>query len=219
MTEKVLLGKLRSKIGNPPTTEVTLAELQSHVADALDWLAETLRFRVVTDEQAILLVEDQREYPLPTQMIRLIWAEWNTNRLTPTSTYRNEREGSNWRSVSSANPSEYAIEGRNLLLIPPPSDDAISTAGTIALRYIAAPDEMGPDGDASLWQSEYQLVIHKAAIRWLQEHPSQENALRIQEYKTELEELLGPAKRRRMNPHDNYQPGMAVSTNRQGAAR
>lgn len=220
MTDKQLLGNLRELIGNPATTETNDKQLLSHVNASLAWMAEVLRYRIVTDEQAIALVASQRAYPLPSQFSRMLWAEWSDTRLEPTSTFRTEKQGTDWRSTTAADVlTEYAIEGREVIFIPPPSSDAVSTDGYVAMRYIAAPEDIGPDGSGGLWELDYQIVLYKAAIRWLRSHPSDVNIARLQGYKEELGELVGAAKRRRMNPHETYQPGLLVSVTRQGAAR
>jgi hypothetical protein len=202
MTDRALLGNLRELIGNPATTETNDKQLLSHINASLAWMAETLRYRIVTDEQAIALVASQRAYPLPSQFSRMLWCEWNDTRLEPTSTFRSEKLGTDWRTIAAADVlTEYAIEGREIIFIPPPSSAAVSAAGTVAMRYIAAPEELGADGDAGLWELDYQVVLYKAAIRWLRSHPSDTHLAMIQGYKEELAELVGAAKRRRMNPH------------------
>jgi hypothetical protein len=219
MTDKTLLAELRELIGNSSVNETNNRQLLSHLNAALAWFAEVMRHHVVTDEHAIALVEDQRAYPLPNTLSRLLWVEHNSIRLEPTSTFQHEQQGGNWRTVASASPSQYAIEGRELILIPPPDDDAIEDDGYLAMRYIAAPEELGADGSAGLSELDYQIVLYKAAIRWLRSHPSDINRAMVVEYKEELNELVGAAKRRQMNPHETFQPNMAISVTRQGAAR
>lgn len=181
---------------------------------SLVWLASELQVDINEDD-AIPLVADQFAYTLPRNLAWMIWVELNGNLLTPTSTFAMNLNTSNvvtggftsWRSAPSGTPVQYAIEGRDLILNPPPSSGFVATTKTLRWRWIGASDEgWQMDGTPQLSDMDQQLVRYDSAIGWLSAHPSQDNQARIQAYTAEIQRRLPAAKQRWSNPSLGFYP-------------
>jgi len=205
-------------IGNPDENDVTNRQLDSHIFPALEWMASELKYSIRTEEN-LILESGVREYPLPDNFAYSIWFEWNTNKLVPSTTYRWERIGTDWRDINASNPAEYAIQGRNIILVPPPSASAISTDSSLAYRYITSSPGMDAGGTPGLGDLDQQLVLYRAAIRYCRSHPTDTNLARVSEYRDELGDLIPAAKRRAENLIEDYYPSIQVHNERFGGAR
>lgn len=221
MTEARLLAELREAIGRPTVNEVDDLRLsESYVEPAYDWLAGELGFSVKEDDVAIALTAGVSEYPLTTNILSVIWVKWNTTRLTPASLVSRDRDQSDWQALTSGTPSEYAIQGRKLVILPPPSASAITTSGYLSMRSLTTPDTMGSDGPQDLSNLDQWLIVDEAAIRWCQQNTSQENLARVAMYEKRRDERLKSAKRRWANQTEHYRSGFKVDTShRQSTAR
>lgn len=196
-------------------------DLDIFIMPSLVWLASELQVDVNEDD-AIPLVADQLEYVLPRNLAWMIWVEYNGNLLRPTSTYAMNLNTSNtavagstsWRSAASGTPIQYAIEGRSLILNPPPSAASIVTTPTMRWRWIGASDEgWQMEGTPQLSDMDQQLVRYDAAIGYLSAHPTPENAQRIQAYTAEIQRRLPAAKQRWANPNMSFYPTFSPETN------
>lgn len=219
MTQDQLRAELRELIGNPNVTTVNAKQLDSHLIAALEYAASELDFNIVTDANVIGFVADQSEYPLPKSFAKMVWVESDSVRLTATSTYKLEKEGTNYRTSASGTPQNYAIEAGILIFNPPPSSDYITDTASPVIRYIASQNDLPADGVFGLSDLDEQVVLYKAAIRYLRSHPSDENQARIAGYQEELRELIRSAKRRALNPDETFSPNFFVDSQRNGAAR
>lgn len=149
-----------------------------------------------------------------------MWVEINGNQLRATSTWGIDLNttnvstgGGSWRSAPSGTPTQFAIEGRDLILNPPPSAAFVATTKTMRWRWIGASDEgWQMDGTPQLSDMDQQLVRYDAAIGWLSAHPSQENQARIQAYTAEIQRRLPAAKQRWSNPNLGYYPIFSPDT-------
>lgn len=213
-------GRIRRYIGGAEVNTVTSEALEEFIDGAMFWLAGELEdFEIVETSQAIALVAEQRDYPLPLDCSEMILVEWNSNRLMPGSHSEWDRNGTQWRTSEEGNPSEYSVEGRRLWLNPPPSSDAVTADGTLTLRYIAAPGEMGASGPVQLPPLAHDLLCWEAACRWLGTHPSDENAARLQFCQQQIARLLPQARRQSQSPVQEHAPRWHPATYRRGAAR
>jgi hypothetical protein len=159
-------------------------------------------------------------------MAWLIWVEYNHFILKPTSTYAMNLNTTNvstgvtpWRSAASGTPTQYAVEGRNLILNPPPS--AASIAGSagqagvtnIRWRWIGSSDDgLEVTGTPELSDMDQQLVRYDAAIGWLSAHPTPENSQRIAAYTAEIQRRLPAAKQRWAAPLTSFYPSFSPET-------
>lgn len=209
MTTLEMYANLRELIGAPSKEEVSNQRLQANLIPALDWLAQKLRYLIKEDDYGIQLVASQIAYQLPSDLLWIIWVSWNSNRLTPSSQYRWDRDTENFRSAPASTPDEYAVQANQLLLLPPASASAIITAGYLKLRYIAGVSKLEAGGPVELFDSDCWLALWKAAIRYLIVRPSEENQARVQAYQEQINEALPMAIARNAEQSDSYWPGFA----------
>ncbi len=218
MTSQQIIARLRTLIGNPNNREVPDRDLAGYIATSLTWLAEELKWDIRTDEN-IGIAADQLETPLPPDFTFMIWIEWNDVRLTPSSPWELDREG-NWRSQASGTPSRWAIQGRTLILNPPPDATSITTDGSLSWRYIGSGGTLTSVGVPGLSDLDIQLLCYDAAIDWATVHTTPENQARVQAYTAQVARRLPPAKRRWENATSTYSPQIRPDTTmRTGSAR
>lgn len=212
MTAAELRGMVRQYCGNPSVNQVPDRELDNYIRPALVWLANSLKWvEVITDNQ-IALVAGQAEYPLPRGFAWLVWVEVGTQLLTPTTTYALNAFGGDWRQTPNAPPTQYAVEGRSLILNPAPDAGTVASYPVFAWRYIGTGDDLVASGTPELSDMDQQLVYTQAAIEWLGVHPSDENQIRIQNYGSRIETLLPIAKQRWENAITTLYPTFSPET-------
>src|SRR6185437_3777960 len=119
-SQQELVSRLRVQIGKPSPDQVQNAELLDVLESGLEWAAERWRHVIRTDLLSLELAADQMEYDLPDNVLQLIWLEWNSIRLKPDAVYRWDRDGIDWRGTPAGNPNSYALQGRTIILNPPP---------------------------------------------------------------------------------------------------
>jgi len=209
---------IRALIGNPDPNEVTDRELDKHIIPALEWMVAKLKYTIETEEH-LPLVADQQEYIIPRDAAWIIWVEWDFNKLTPSTHYRWERQGIIWRNQASGVPTEFAIQGRRIILLPPPSSSAVSTNPWLIMRYINSTPGLDASGTPQLSDLDQQLVLYRAAVRYLRAHPSDENMARIQGYNDEINDLIPAARDRARQWAEDYYPHMWPHSDRFRGAR
>jgi hypothetical protein len=219
MTEVQLYSDLRELIGGMSVNEVSNRQLRKYLIPASEWLADQLKYSVATDELAIALVADQIDYPLPEAVGWIIWVEWSTNKLDPNTTFGWEHDGLDWRDATSGSPTSFAIEGRKLLLNPPPSATAITTDGFLSMRYFSNSPGINPGGPVALSALDQQVLCLEAAERYLGLHPTEENSARLAYVNRKKTELMKGALARAHNPIEDFQEVTRVKTRRRGGAR
>lgn len=220
MTEDQIYFHLRERIGNPDKNQANNRQLLAYVSDALDWMADQLKYQVLTDTTSLLLVAGQQEYLIPDSVAWFVWLEWNTNRITPATTQKWDRDGTDWRNASPSQPLQYAIQGRNLILLPAPDSSTVTTQPYLTFRYIATAAPMSASGPLSLCEMDQFIAVYKAAVLYLTAHPSDTSQELIQGYQAELAERVPRAKRRLGNPIRDYRGRLHVdTTGRWGPAR
>jgi len=219
MNGKELLSELRERIGNPNVNEVSNPQLERYLASALSWLASELDYVVRTETQMIQVTAEQQEYPLPGDFMSMIFVEWDGNRVLPTSTYSMDRDGTLWRGATGANLAQYAIQGRKLILQPPPSSGAVTADSLLTLRYIADSPGVQVSGTPDLSDTDQRLALWEAAYQYLIVHPSETNAARAHSCAVQVQRLLPNAKRRATLPIQDFSPSFRFRSPRQGVAR
>lgn len=201
---------LRQRIGNPTINDVPNHQLASVLEGVLETLAQRWRSVIRTDEHSLDLAEDQSEYPLPQDFAWLLWVEHNEKKLEPSSTFKWDRDGIDWRHAESATPREYALQGRSIILYPPPDDDAITDDGAMTFRYVATEPEVTDSGVEAFGDADMWVAIWWAAVTWLGLHPGdtpekmQSRLLVAQAADRELNLMLPDADRRHENPSQEY---------------
>lgn len=184
----------------------------------MNWLAAHLQFRV-KEETTIGLETGIRSYRLPNDCLWVVALSWNGDKLTPNSTYRWDRDGTDWRATDTSSVlSEFAISGRQIILHPSPAAGAITTSAFLTLRYLAGASVENEDAlelsDLGAW-----AAIYKSAILYLRSHPTEENLAMIDGYLEELADFLLHAKRQSLEAIRDYAPSFRPVTGRWGGAR
>jgi hypothetical protein len=217
-----ILANVREQCGKLTLDQVSDADLHRQVKRAFNWAADRWQSLFATQDYGVLLVEDQFRYPLPPNFLHLVLVEHNNERLTPASVHQWQRDGVDYRNATSGTPRQFAVQGRQLLLYPPPSDDAITDDGFVALNYVRSlvgaelPDWADLDLD---------VVEYKAAVYWLGVNPGRDEPTQkargvlLQTNQAFLEERLIQADRRQANAIQDFNPGSAVWSRRSGGAR
>ncbi len=217
MTAAQIRGELRRLLG-VRANEVPDRELDSFLIPALDWLASELKFDIVTDEN-IGITAGQADVSLPSDFMVMLWVEWNGNRLTTDSVTDFDRTG-NWRTATSGVPSLWGIQGRTLVLNPPPDAASVTTDATLSWRYMGCGQRLTEAGVPGLSDSDLLLVRYDSAIGWLSAHPTSENQAKIQAFTAQIARRLPAAKRRWENATLRYHPTIRpLTTDRFGGAR
>lgn len=218
MNQAELYAELRERIGNPEPNEVSNRQLDSYLGFALQWLAGKLK-HIIRDSD-IALQADVYDYPLAENVLWVDWITWNGTKLTPNSVDGWDRDGTDWRTATSAQPSEFAIQGRRIVLYPPPSSTAITTAGILRMRTMGCgerpTDHSGPPG---LSQADQLLIVYRGGIDWCRSHPSEENNARKIGFAEMIAEELPDAIKRHDNPIDDFRPEFEPHISRLGPAR
>jgi hypothetical protein len=238
-----LIGKLRRRVGNPTQNEVPDRELQETLSSSLEWLAGYLRFCQVTDLD-IPLVSSQMEYTIPRDCLYMSWVQIGQNLLQPTSTWainsgavttQTAQQSRSWLTATPSTPTRYAIEGRELILNPPPSATFVAATPFMSWRYIGTDSiwteqsevGMGVNGSPGLSALDEDLVMYYAASEWLgmrlvNVKPDQLPPIQAQiaELKDQISRRLPEAKRRWEARISDYLPTARPDTSgRMYAAR
>lgn len=221
MTLAQLAGEMRVLINNPPQNRVSDRDLMSFLIPSVQWLAGHLKFDIRTDNN-IGLVAEQREYPLPPDLLYFVWVQvngaildpttvWDLNSGGSTTTPNLAQSGQTWMTVPSGTPLRYAVQGRQLVLYPPASATFVATTPVMSWRYLSmgawftTDGSVGltPQGIPSLTDLDLQVVRWEAAKNWLGSHmlglpPDQVQSIQatIMEYEKSIAARLPECKRR-----------------------
>lgn len=221
MNQAQLYSEYRRLIGSPSVDQVSNRELSDYLVSGLDWLANLSDFPLTTDERSLVLVAGVGVYPLPSDLQQLIWIEYNGRRLDAATTWAWERDGVDYRGATAATPTAYAVLGQELILYPPPSEDAVSAVTSCPFRYIASQQGISPSGTRQLGDGDQRLFLLQAAIEWWILHPGEkgEGKQKAVDLKVLRDERLQEARPRWAAPVAGYTPQIRVRTRRMGAAR
>jgi hypothetical protein len=217
-----ILANVREQCGKLTLDQVSDEDLHRQVKRAFHWACDRWQTLFTTQPQAVALTEDGFRYPVPENFLHMVLVEHNGKRLTPSSVHQWQRDGADYRNAASGYPQEFAIQGRQLLIYPPPSEDALDDDGFLTLNYVRCtvgaelPDWADLDLDA---------VEYKAAVYWLGVNPGKDEVTQktrsvlLQTNSAFLEERLVQADRRHANAIQDFYPGAAVWSRRSGGAR
>lgn len=167
MLNETQLGEyFRALCGGPTVNDLPKHTIGIHLASGLDTLMDALEASRETDAYSFALVVDQFEYPLPSDVHQVTWITWNDQPLTLGTTDDWIRQSRNWRTATSGTPSDIAIDGRTFLLYPPPSSDAITTAGVVVYRFLRE-YRVTPAGIPGLPDADARLAVMLGALEWM----------------------------------------------------
>jgi hypothetical protein len=223
MTEATIYGEVRELIGAPSVNDVSNRKISSSLNYALTWMAGELEFTIVTDDLTMALTAEQQDYPLPSDFLTLLWCEHNGKRLEPLGLSGEDRDLHDWRGAESGSPTQFAIRGRRLYLLPKPDASAVSDDGFLTFSYIGCPKPMGPQGPQGLSDEDQWLLIHKAALHYCGKYPTDATVTRIPLYQSEVDDLLTKARGRwtaqGAGAAKHHAPTWTPFTGRTGGAR
>lgn len=219
MTRASIRNLFRQNVGRPPKNQLEDSEVDDFLNSGMEWLAgEITDFHVRTDEVGLSLVAGQSEYTLPSDVLEIIWIEWNGNRLESRSTWEWRQLNTDYRGATSSNPTEFAIEGRTLILYPPPASTSITTAPYLVYRAIVSP-ALTAAGIVGLSEPDQRVVAYRAAWEYLLTHPSEANAALAKGIGSLLSDTLPQAQRRAADVAQDHGPRLFPVTNRWGGVR
>jgi hypothetical protein len=196
MTRSELRDLVRQSIGRPPKNQVEDSEIDAYFNSGLTFLAGELDYRVRIDSLSLVLTAEQRRYPLPDDVLEIVWVEWNSNRLESRSIWEWDRLGTDYVDGTSGNPLEFAVQGRELILFPPPDTGAVETAGSLVYCYLSTGEGITPAGVVGLSDADQRVAAYRAAWEWLLTHPTEQNAALAQGVGSLLRDGLPQALRR-----------------------
>lgn len=220
MNEIEMYATLRDLIGNPKIDAVPNRQLLIYMTSGLERLAERLEYEVVDDSASVTFLAGTYTYSVPQTMLQLIHVEWNGGKLLPSSIYEWDRTGKDWRNVSANFPTEYAVQGRELIFYPKPSAAAVTADSAPTLRYIKATPGMTTSGPTGLGDGDHRLACLEAAIEYCVAKINEDGmAARAQALSVRAAERWRDAMNRAHRPIKTHSPEIRVRTNRRGAAR
>lgn len=219
MTQREVLSELRRLIGNPNLTETSDRDLIPYVASAADWFVTETKNLYDTTTTAVALVSDQREYPLTDDIGWILFVEWNSLKLTPSSQLTWNLLGTSYRTSASANPSEFAVYDRFLILQPPPSSSAVTTDGYLTVRSIVTAGPLTAGGIRGIADFDMRVVLYEAAYEYLSLHPSEQSQAQATFCLGQIQRLLPAAKERAERPAEDLAAAFVPQVRRQGGAR
>lgn len=199
-----LYADLRSMIGDPPEARVTRRTLRRSLQRAVDWVASQCEYKR-TDTTTFALVADQYEYTLPTDVLQVQEVMWDGKQLDFASIEEWRRDRLEWRTATSSNPTEVAVDGRQLFLYPPPSAAAVSADANLTLRYMAATFELTDTGVPGFGADAMQLVVYVAAREYMALN-NMDGRFNIQSVTDFIAERLTDLKERAARQLADYQP-------------
>lgn len=223
-----LRSEFRKRIGNPDVREAPDRDLDSFLQRAWEWVAGELDLSVTTDTSTLALTADTMELALPSDLLIILFVEWNGVRLKGSSVFEWDRAGVDWRGAASVDTlREYAVQGRKLILYPPPSSDAVTTDSAMTVRYYTQGAALASSSAAapSLGEGDQMLVVERAAWQWNMLRAGEPKPLgtaamsRAQANQASLAQLMIQAKRRWQIQVIDAQPGITFRTRRTGAPR
>ena len=96
MQELEFYSGIRELLGDLDPNEYTNRKLQFYATTALEQLAAELEY-LIREGELIGLVADATTYPLPEDLLSIIWLSYGNLPLDPASTWLWDRDGTTWR--------------------------------------------------------------------------------------------------------------------------
>lgn len=159
MQLSVLRTKLRSRIGNPDTTDVPDVDLTAHINSAYRDIADRFRFHAVRKICTFPTVSGTKDYGLPADLSVILNArdETSGSKLSKTD-YSDDAWQESENDDVDGIPESY-IRMRNFIRIEPTPDGVY----TIRLFYKAGVVDLAADADAPILPDSWHEGILKLA--------------------------------------------------------
>jgi hypothetical protein len=202
LTETELHEYMRALCGGPTVNELPRHILNLHLRSGLDLAMDALDASRETDPYSFALEEDVYEYPVPADVHQVEWITWNGTPLTLGTTDDWIRQNRDWRNATSSTPTDIAIDGRTFVLFPPPSADAIDTAGFVVYRFLRE-YRITPAGIPGLPDADARLAVMLGALEWMGANNADgRHDRRIASLNGVVKQRLGDAASRAIQPLD-----------------
>jgi hypothetical protein len=195
------------------------SRLLENILPALNVLAAELDYVIVDDADIMGLTANQAAMALPEDLAFILSVDWNSTTLTPNSMYAWERDNTTWRETTAGSPSEYVVQGRMLILNPPPSSTAVTTDPYLRLRYIASSPGMTATGTPGLSALDQELVVLEASVRYCYTHPNERTLARVVGLEKLRDRAMAGARRRAQRAVRGFHPRFGVHVTRDPGAR
>lgn len=181
MTEAEGRTLLRNLITEHDTAIVSDDDLDLYLDRGQEATNALIRYHQ-TDDTSISTASGTQEYTVPTDVLDIVWVEWNATMLKRTDQADLRRRGIDFRDVAAAAPEEYYLHGRKIGLYPKPN--AIQT---LRIRYVSTPAAYTDSAFAQLATQDHRLVVLYAAHLWLTAHGLDSNFGRAERFRQQFE--------------------------------
>lgn len=219
MTDLELYANIRELLGDPPPDRLSQRKLQVYVISALEWFAGECKY-LVKEDNCLTLVTGQVSYPLPPNVLSVIWLSYNNVKIPPSSTWTWDRDGLRWRAATNQGPPQgYAVQGREVLLNPAPDAGTVAANPVIRMRWFAGPSTAEAENQVGMSELDSQIIVWQAAALYCMSHRSEENDGRKADYENWVQAMLPQAKARAFHPIEDFDPQWRPKTARTGGAR
>ncbi len=185
---------------------------------------------IVVLDQDIPMQANEPRIELPRDLLYMMWVQLSNTLLTPTSTYainsgavttQTSQTSGSWLTATPGLPNRYAIEGRELILNPPPTAAVIAQTPFLTWRYMGTGTVwteqseigLGVGGQPGLSALDEDLLMYYAAQEWISGRLINMKAEQLPAAQAQIAELekqiarrLPEAKRRWMTRIDDYLP-------------
>lgn len=153
--------------GVAETTVSDRAIVDVHLANGVRMAAAAVGLTRRTDTTQFALQAGVFEYALPSSFMQIQEVMWNSQHVAYTSIEEWRRAHVNWRTPTAGLPREVSVDGRQLILLPAPSSDAVSADPVLLVRYTASVTEITPEGVPGFGDAEVMLAVEMAALRYM----------------------------------------------------
>jgi hypothetical protein len=154
----------RTLVNEFDTVVVSDTLIDTYIQRALEALNRRVQYHV--SDNTVTIVAGTQEYALPSDVVKVLWAEWNGTFLNESDQDQWRSVGVSWRSAAAANPTDFTIYARKIVFYPKPSSAAVITSPTVNIRYVSAPGDFTANGPEQLSDQDHALVVEYAAMLW-----------------------------------------------------
>ena len=161
----------RYRAGNITDRECSNAQVDSFLQEAATYFAGKFKYERRTAIDDFGLIENQFEYTMPLDIEEIIDVHWNGTQLPYSSVGEWRLRSIPYRNSTAGIPREIAVDGRQFIIYPKASADAITTAPKVEYRYTHSRAALTPEGIVGIPDSDVPTCVQYAAWLYLGTHP------------------------------------------------
>lgn len=159
-----------------------------YLQSGLEALNRRVRYHWTDSTVDVTLLAGVQEYTLPSDIVELVWLEWNGFEVAKTSMDQLRSRLVNWRNQKAGPPQEWLFYKNKLVLIPAPDAATVATASHPVFRYVNTPPSITTNGPEQLSSQDYRVPVYHGVAEWASAHPDSALAtLRAQSFKSMFE--------------------------------